>query len=266
MPNETEKTLVEARGPDISVNIYGGVLDYDGAGHYPGIELLNLVYCGSGDTLLPTSETVFLKRRAFDFPRKLVWDDSFVTHPARREVLLDDDTEFALKHLLECLQLEIPSATKRPGWERAHFFPYTRSLIHFDARRSRGTKETDHKVGIERRYLRGGGALAYKILRMDPDSERRQECIRGFENLFKGTKNSPLDRLAETMGSCSKGDEEASKDTIEERCRVFNDELDDLYRDGAVRILGHVDLSSVTRVKALVNWTGIWLVIMQMER
>jgi hypothetical protein len=256
----------EVKAPEISIAMYGGILVYDGAGHYPGIELLNLIFGVSGPTLLPNSETVEIKRRAFDFARKLVWDDEFESHPARDQVLLDRSSEVALKHLLECLQLEIPSSNKRPEWHRAHFFPYTRSLIHFDARRPQGTKEIDHKVGIERKYLRGGGALAYKVLRMDPDSDRLALCRCGFDNLYEGTTNSPLDRLAETLALQSKEDKEAVKDIIEGRSTVSNDELDDLFRDGVVNILSHVELSTVMRIRSLVNWTAIWLTIMQMVR
>jgi hypothetical protein len=266
MSDTETNSPIEAKGPDLSIVMYGGILDYDGAGHYPGLELLNLVFGVSGPTLLPDSETVEIKRRALDFARKLVWDDEFDSHPAKDQVLLDRGSEVALSHLLECLQLEIPSSNKRPGWDRAHFFPYTRSLIHFDARRSKGTKEIDHKVGIERRYFRGGGALAYKVLRMDPDSERLALCRQGFGCLYEGTTSSPLDRLAETLAMQSKEDEEAGKDNIEARSRVLNDELDDLFRDGVVNILMHVELSTVMRIRSLVNWTAIWLTIMQMVR
>ena len=265
--SETETSAsVEVRGPDISIAMFGGILDYDGAGHYPGLELLNLVFGVVDPILLPDSETVALKRKSLDFARKLVWDDEFDSHPAREQVLLDRGSEEALSHLLECLQLEIPSSNKRPGWERAHFFPYTRSLIHFDARRAKGTKETDHKIGIERRYFRGGGALAYKVLRMDPDSERLDRCRKGFSCLYEGTTNSPLDRLAETLAIQSKQDDQPAHDNIEERSRVLNADLDDLFRDGVVNILMHVELSTVMRIRSLVNWTAIWLTIMQMVR
>jgi hypothetical protein len=266
MPDSEINSSIEAKGPDLSIALYGGILDYDGAGHYPGLELLNLVFGVVGTTMLPSGETVKIKRKSLDFARKLVWDDDFDTHPDRREVLLDRSSEVALSHLLECLQLEIPSSNKRPGWERAHFFPYTRSLLHFDARRSKGTKETDHRVSIERRYFRGGGALAFKVLRMDPDSKRLALCREGFDRLYGGTTSSPLDRLAETLAMQSKRDDEPVEDQVEARSQVRNDELDELFRDGVVSILMHVELSTVVRIRSLVNWTAIWLIIMQMVR
>lgn len=257
---------IEAKGPDISIEIFGGILDYDGAGHYPGLELLNLVFGTSENILLPDTETVKIRRKAMDFARKLVWDDFFSSHPRRNEVLLDEDSEEALSHLMECLQLEIPSTNKRPGWDRAHFFPYTRSLIHFDARRAKKTKETDHLVEIHRRYFRGGGALAYKILRLDRNEKRLNFIQKGFESLYESTVDSPLDLLAQTLASLSKSDEEARKDLVDERSKVRNDELDELFRDGVASILQHTKLSTVTRIKAVVNWTAIWLTILQMVR
>jgi hypothetical protein len=255
-----------AKGPDISTSIFGGVLEYDGAGHYPGLELLNLVFGCDDQQLLPTTPTVKIKRRALDFARKLVWDEDFKTHPDRQQVILNDDSEIALAALLECLQLEIPGSTKRPGWDRAHFFPYTKSLIHFDARMSKATKPWNHKVGIERRYMRGGGALAFKILRLDPDQERLTRNRFGFSSLYQGTDDGPLDRLVETMAAQSRSDEHAMEDRIEEKSKISNDELDDLFRDGVDRILQHNEVSAVTRIKALVNWTAIWFSIMQMVR
>jgi len=266
MSNPDDKPVLEAKGPDLSIAIYGGILDYDGAGNYPGLELLNLVFGTDAAELLPTVDTVLVRRRAQDFARKLVWDEDFDSHPKRKSVLLDTATEESLAGLLECLQMEIPSTNKRPGWDRAHFFPYTRSLIHYDARRAKNTQPNSHKVGIERRYMRGGGALAFKVLREDQDTARLSACRIGFAELYKGTDNSPLDRLAKTLGMQGYSDEEAVPDQIESRSRVFNDDIDDLLRDGVVRILSHTNFSTVTRVKSLMNWTSMWLVIAQMVR
>src|SRR4051794_38871028 len=94
---------------EISRRLFGGVLDFDGAGHYPGLELLNFIYCAEGEDLLPQEEAIKITRRAHEFARQLVWDEEFSKNAKRREVLYDDDTEEALRHLLKCLQLDIPS-------------------------------------------------------------------------------------------------------------------------------------------------------------
>jgi hypothetical protein len=247
------------KGPDVSRSIFGGVLEYDGAGHYPGLELLNLVIGAEGDGKFPLGETVSITRTAHDFARRLVWDDEFEHHPERRNILVDEATEDAIRRLMECLQLEIPSSSKKPSWERAHFFPYSQSLIHWDAR------ERTNRIQIQRRYLRGGGALAYRILRLDPDSKRLDRCRSGFDTLFSD-HNSPLERLVAVLASHGNKDNEPSVDNIERDSLVRNDSLDNLYRDGIVKIVEHQELSTVSRIKALMNWTGFWLILAQHQR
>lgn len=247
------------KGPDVSRNLFGGVLESDGAGHYPGLELLNMVVGAEGKQKFPTGKTVAINRISHDFARRLVWDDGFERHPERRNILVDEPTEDAIRRLMECLQLEIPGSSKKPSWERAHFFPYSQSLVHWDAR------ERSKKIQIQRRYLRGGGALAYRILRLDPKSKRLDRCRAGFDALFSD-HNSALERLVAVLAGHGAKDIEPSVDQIERDSSVRNDSLDDLYRDGVVKIVEHQELSTVSRIKALMNWTGFWLIHAQYQR
>lgn len=257
------------KGPYISQNLFGGVLDYDGAGHYPGLELMNLVF-GTVDSegehvLLPDSEKIQFRRRAHDFARMLVWDDEkFAEDPRRKEVFLDDQSEEAMRKMMECLQLEIPNGnSKSIKWERAHFFPYTRSLIHWDARRP---KAKNGNVLIERRYLRGGGALAFRVLRMDPDKLRLEKCRVGFRELFEGNDDSSLETLAGALAVKGRQDESPIRDDIEAKSEARDDGVEDLYRQGVCSILAHTELASVVRIRALMRWTAFWLVLMQHTR
>src|SRR5690554_2289862 len=201
---EEKKVL---KGPEVSRELFGGVLDFDAAGHYPGLELLNFIYCGVGEDLLPQGEAIEILRRSHDFGRRLVWDERFVNDPRRHTVLLGDESaEETLRELLRCLQSEIPSGSKDPKWSRAHFFPYTPSLIHWDAR------ERGKKILLERLYLRGGGALAFKILRLDKDQVRLQRIREGFEKLYIATATSPLETLAGFVNEQSKKDEQPVHD------------------------------------------------------
>jgi hypothetical protein len=260
--NPTHGVLL--KGPAVSRAVFGGVLDYDGAGHYPGIELLNFVFGTPDDVILPSQDAVRFRRRAHDFARMLVWDEeNFPDHPKRADVLYDDQSEEALRKMLECLQLEIPGSKNRPSWERAHLFPYTRSLIHWDARKPR---KKGNQIQIERRYLRGGGALAFKVLRKDPDDERLERCRAGFRKLYEGNEDSALERLARVLAAHGHADEEARPDDIEPQSECRNDELDDLYRDGTCSILEHTELASVVRIRALLRWTAFWLVLVQHSR
>ncbi|MCB1064452.1 MAG: hypothetical protein KDN20_16230 [Verrucomicrobiae bacterium] len=261
MSNE-EQQPQPLKGPDVSRNLFGGVLEYDGAGHYPGLELLNMIVGTDGDGKFPPGETVSISRTAHDFARRLVWDEEFERHPERRNVLVDQDTEDAIRRLMECLQLEIPSSKKRPTWGRAHFFPYSQSLIHWDARER---PARSNKIRIERLYLRGGGAWAYRILRLDPNSGRLDRCRSGFDALLSD-QNSPLERLVAVLAGHGAKDDKPKIDEIERDSSVRNDSLEDLYRDGVVKIVEHQELSTVSRIKAMMNWTGFWLMLTQHQR
>ena len=264
MAEKSRKTL---DGPEVSRETFGGTLVYDGAGHYPGVELLNFVFGTVSEELLPDSETIHIKRRTHDFARKLVWSEEiFAAHPLKDEVLYDDFSAEALRRLLECLQLDIPSSNKRPSWERAHFFPYTRSLIHWDARERRNKNALSKKILIERRYLRGGGALAFRVLRSDPDKERLERIRGGFQNLYAATDSSALEQLASVLVSKGYSDPEDRSDEMESLSKEFNDDLDEIYREGMDHILGHTDLASVVRTRSLIRWTAFWLVLAQHVR
>lgn len=263
--DENNISEFEQKGTQISEKLFGGIFEYDGAGYYPGLELLNLVFGTRGNTLLPAGGEVHITRNGQDFARRLVWDEAFERHPKRREVLLDEQTENTIKHLLACLQLPIPGSNKRPAsWQKAHFFPYSKSLIHWDAReRPKGS----NRIKLERIYLRGAGAMAYKVLRMDPDSARLYRCRQGFQNLFPAG-GSPLEQLASELAKHGEIDEVPRQDEIEKSALagIFNDTLEDVFRDGMSNILGHVELSAVARIRSVMNWTAFWLDLTQHRR
>ena len=252
---------------DFSHELFGGVLVYDGAGFYPGLELLNLMFLNTSDSYLPETEEISFNRRSMEFARKLVWDEGFSTHPERENILFDDLTQNTLAKLLECLQMDIPNLSGPPSWHRAHFFPFTKNLIHYDARKKKNSKDEDHQVEVEGKYMRGAGALAFKILRFDSNLERKQETQNYLGSLFDGTEGGPLDLLAEAFQSVSKPNSKPFTDKIEkEKSTVRNDDLEDLLRDGFKNVISHTELSPVTRVKALINWVAIWLLILQAQR
>ena len=252
---------------DFSYDIFGGVLVYDGAGFYPGLELLNLIFLNSTENFLPDTSSISFYRHSMDFARKLVWDDAFASHPLKDNILYDDETKDTIAKLLECLQLDIPNVAGRPAWHRAHFFPYTKNLIHYDARKRRSTIDTNHQVEVERKYIRGAGALAFKVLRFDDNKKRKHSITANLSKLFEGTEKGALDRLAEVFKTVSTPQPKLYEDEVEkEKCRVFNDEIDHLLRDGVQNILTHTELSSVKRIKSIVNWIAIWLLILQSQR
>lgn len=254
----SEEETNNLKGPEVSRRLFGGVLESDGAGFYPGLELINLIF-SSGDEMLPKTGSVKILRRAHDFTRKLVWDDSFSLHPRRRETLLDDESEEALRQMFECLQLPIPGLRKTPTWERAHFFPYTKSLIHWDAR------DRGNNLNIERRYFRGGGAMAFHVLRVDPDSQRHDAIVKGFKDLYP-ENGTPLERVAAELAANGYSDPSPGVDQLEGKTVIWNDSVEDLYREGIRRILSHDNLSVVSRIRAVINWTAFWLITTEIKR
>lgn len=243
--------------PTISRALFGGVFDIDGAGHYPGLELINFIV-SSPDGILPQGDKVKIVRVAHDFARRLISDETLPQN-IRREVLIDERSENAVSRLLKCLELEIANTVKAKSWGRTHFFPYTRSLVHWDARlRNSGGQS---RILTERLYFRGGGAYAFSVLRRDPKAKRLERIRSGFGGLYPEDGKSPLDLLAATLKKCGLI-EAPVVDHIEAESQLFNDKWEELYRDGVDNILGHVSSSTVERVRAIVTWTGLWLVFM----
>lgn len=246
--------------PDVTKALFGGVFDIDGAGHYPGLELINFVVC-SAEGVLPQTEKIHITRAAHDFARQLITD--VLTVDRRKSVLFDEYTEKVVAHLLRCLELDVPNIVKSKGWERTHFFPYTRSLVHWDARKSR---QTGQDVQIERRYFRGAGAYTFSVLRRDPDEARLQATREGFNRLYPTGTSTPLEKLASTLRSKGRIDENPVLDLVERESRIRNDCWEDLFRDGMRNIVGHFALPAVQRIRAVFNWTSIWLVIVEAAR
>lgn len=253
--------MAALKGPDVARALFGGVLDIDGAGHYPGLELLNFVLC-CPDGILPGPEVkqIRLIRQSHSFARRLVAADPKLSEEECNAVLLDAPSRRAIIHLLRCVELSVPNAVKSKSWERTHFFPYTRSLVHWDARLR------NENVIRERRYLRGGGAFVFSVLRHDPNSSRLEKIRAGFDALYPLDSQGSLELLAATLIKHGASDVEAVDDVLENNSKIFNDELEELYRDGVLSILSHGRVPEVQRIRAIMNWTGIWLVILETSR
>jgi hypothetical protein len=250
------------KGPRISTELFGGVLDIDGAGHYPGLELINFVICCK-QAVLPGVEVdrVEIIRRSHSFARRLIAQDGQLQEAEWNKVLLDAGTRDAMVKLLRCIELDVPNTVKVKSWERTHFFPYTRSLVHWDARSRDGIS-----YRCERRYLRGGGAFAFSVLRRDPNLARLESIREGFRNLYPVNGFGALETVARALISKGFIDKESVVDQLESQSRVMNDEMDDLYRDGMASILAHERTPHVQRIRAVMNWTGIWLCLLQVRR
>ena len=67
--------MTAIKAPDLSIEMFGGVLYADSAGAYPGLELFSFLL-GVEEGILPSSPDIKLKRYAHDFARRLVHDES----------------------------------------------------------------------------------------------------------------------------------------------------------------------------------------------
>jgi hypothetical protein len=246
-------TVIKA--PEVSLSIYGGVFDTDGSGQFPGLELMNFVLVSTGE-LLQSEGKVELERVAHDFTRRLMCDDS-LEDEVKREYLYDNHSESAIVKLLKSLEIVNPNTTaSKKKWERTHLFPYTRSLVHWDA------SIRYDIVLIERRYFRGAGAYAYSILRKDADENRLGRIRKKLAELYSKDDVSPLEMLAQTLKAAGEKDDAPNEDIIENKSELKNDQWEELYREGVDNILSHSSASSVEKIRSLVNWTGLWSVIM----
>jgi hypothetical protein len=256
--------MTAIKATDLSLEMFGGVIYADSAGSFPGLELFNfLLECQEG--ILPSTPEVTIKRYAHDFARRLLHDET-LSPDDKANVLADKHSEDAIRKLLSCLELRQKNGATTATWQGSHFFPYTKSLIHWDANaRYRG--QTTAKITMERQYYRGAGAYVFNVLRFDPNQNRLQLIRDGISELFNKKDESPLENLAKTLRNHGDWDKTPVKDETESKSRkIFNDELEDLYRDGIFNILSHNSIPAVSKIKAIVNWTGIWLIIVGNKR
>jgi hypothetical protein len=256
--------MTAIKATELSIEMFGGVFYADSAGSFPGLELFNfLLECEEGT--LPSIPDVTITRYAHDFARRLVHDET-LTQEDKDNVLADKHSEDSIRKLLSCLELQQKNGSKTSTWQGSHFFPYTKSLIHWDANARFRGQETA-KITMERQYYRGAGAYVFNVLRFDPNQERLQIIRDGVSELFENKDDSPLENLAKTLRNHGDWDKTPVKDDTESRSRkVFNDELEDLFRDGILNILSHKFIPVVSKIKAIVNWTGIWLIIVGNKR
>jgi hypothetical protein len=101
---------------------------------------------------------------------------------------------------------------------------------------------------------------------MDPDADRLAKTRRGFQRLFPAGQDTALEKLAKVLLRSGTSDSSPVKDTIEAESSLREDGLDDLLRNGTMNILERDELSAVAKVRAVMNWTAFWLLLIQHKR
>lgn len=260
----------KSKGTKLSYEVFGGILNIDNAGSSAGVELLNFIFGVNKDDMLSRDREPEPEKYGHHIARQLAYgvNDAFKDKIA--SILQGDDAYEVLGKLFSSLQIQPPNVKKTTdsGWTRKPFFPFTETLIHWDIKKS--------NQNIERVWMRGGGSLLHKILREDPDDVRLSRIRDGFGNLYSLVNNSALHKLAGFFRGIKKevkgSDQEtiysvrSKQDDVESASRANIDDFEDVYRDGLLNILEHSKLTTVGKVEALVNWSALWLALMQYRR
>ena len=247
MPDEKARSQ---RGRDIVKDVYGSSLQGQGRGFYVSMEFLAIlrgsllleVEEGGDSRVLPDPEAaaVFM-RPTHDFARRIMGgrfeDGEDSEH-------LSDESLAALKDLLLGLQLPVPGRKGEPGdWRKRHLYPFPPDFIHYDA------LERRNKIKIEGDSYRGGGGLAHRIIRTDPDIERLETTRAGVRRLL-GDSKSPLGALARALPESR----EPWQDKTESLAQAIPSPWLEELRDGVCRIVHRDGLPASKRIDALMVW------------
>jgi hypothetical protein len=254
--------MVKAKvfGTDLSIAIYGGIFNIDNAGSSAGVELLNFIYGVPEKDMLSPDIDPRLKKYGHNLARKLAYGGHILDRETADSMLQGDNAEAVLGNLFSSLQIQPPNVkrTTDSGWTRKSFFPFSQNLIHWDIKKS--------NENVERSWMRGAGTLLHKILRKDEDQARLKKIRDGFSSLYEPVQGSALDRLSDFFRNESNFKQSERPDVVEAQSRANIDEFEDVYRNGILNILAHCRLTTVGKIEALVNWSALWLAIMQYKR
>ncbi|WP_417706271.1 hypothetical protein [Rheinheimera aquimaris] len=261
---------LKVKGTQLSTKIFGGILDIDNSGSSAGVELLNFVFGVKKEHMLAKDRIPDPQKYGHHIARQLAYGVDSDFEEKVSSILQGNDAQEVLGKLFSSLQIQPPNVKKSTdsGWTRKPFFPFTETLIHWDIKKS--------NKSIERVWMRGGGSLLHKILREDPNEQRLDKIRDGFSSLYALASRSALHKLAGFFRGIKKETKNIGEDTfysvkskpddIESASRANIDDFENVYRNGLLNILEHSKLTTVGKVEALVNWSALWLAIMQYRR
>lgn len=272
-------------GKETVQHAFGGALYQQGRGYYTALELFAILRgsvllehkareLGGSPTFVlppPTQKTIFL-RPSHDFARRLMAGDTAVSSNPK---IKGEATERTLRALLRGLENPIPGARKPPtNWGSRHFFPFPAELAHYDAVNRRG------KVSTETYIFRGGGGLAHKILRTDPDLNRLERTRAALRELMSDT-HSAVGRIAAALQALDEVPhlKEQPADLAQLEKRAFCDTIEwaswtaareptrwfELLREGVDRVLTREDLTDFHRVEVLMHLVPFCLCMHQLD-
>ena len=249
-------------------DLYGGSLYGQGRGFYVTLELLALAWGSrraNGVALTPPTEEIRFHRRGHDFARRLLYDPSKIS-PDELSSSNQQDTVGLLADVFRSLVVPVPFKRAVGNWGGFHLYPYVGQLIHYDSVNRKETKTKDGGPHVERYLYRGGGALAYDLLRRDPNEDRRLRIEAALAGLTDDSL-SPLGTLADRVARHDA--HEPTEPTVDGTlAEVGHSGREtgwcELLRSGVANILDLKEIQA-TRVEHLMYWVPYCLARHQLE-
>ncbi|MFG1617905.1 hypothetical protein ACGFI3_34555 [Nonomuraea wenchangensis] len=272
---------------EVVLRLFGVNLERQGRGFYVPLEMLAIargVYLAHQEDperfagLLDGEADVAYRRTSHDLARRIATRASIVegNEELSKAVELDSPETMATLHaLFSSLLVEIPGRRSQPGWFGVHIYPFVGELIHYDAVERRikqsdsSSKNSDKKrkqagkvvpgtnaPSIERYLFRDGGGWAYKVLRSDPDSDRKEAIRQGLADLVQDS-GTPLGNLAKALSAHDFDYDEAPVKGADEGITLHEDlsPWPDLLREGTRNIVTRIaTVPRAKRTESLMHW------------
>ena len=253
---------------EVAKHVYGGTLDTAGRGFYVTLELLAVFWGVERRGVLPLDPddpAITYWRRSHDFARRLVVDDP--TLPAeRREGVAEGPVLELVASVVGGLRLPVPFSKAPTKINSVHLLPYSGELIHYDTVVRNGAKyERDEYLSVERYAYRGGGTIAYDILKSDPDRSRIDGTRAGLRELVADA-GGPLGELMRRLEASDRlgTPSELTDGTLAGDGLDRETKWTELLREGVARILA-TSTSRVKKVDSLLYWVPYAVARHQLE-
>ncbi|MFE2044128.1 hypothetical protein ACFXAZ_25000 [Streptomyces sp. NPDC059477] len=270
---------------EVVLRLFGVNLEQQGRGFYVPLEMLAIargVYLAHQEDpekfagLLDNGTETVYKRTSHDLARRIATKARIVegNEELGKAVELDSpETMETLHALFSSLLVEIPGRRSQPSWFGAHIYPFVGELIHYDAVERR-VKQIDSKKGakkrkqaskvavginapsIERYLFRDGGSWAYKVLRTDPDPDRKEASRKGLRDLVQDS-GTPLGSLAKALSAHDFDYDEAPVKGSDTGIKLHEDlsPWPDLLREGTRNIVTRIaTIPRAKRTESLMHW------------
>jgi hypothetical protein len=246
----------DRRASEVVEELFGAPLQQQGRGFYVTLELLAIVRgvqdAGEHAVLDPVAEPIRYVRRSHDFARRVATGAEIEPLELHKAVQ-GQTTLHTLNALFSSLLVTIPGRRREPSWFGAHLYPFVGELIHYDA----AQRKQDGKMmpAVERYTFRDGGGLAYKILRSDPDTARRESVRDGLVALVSDS-GTALGRVTAALRAHDHAPTDVFTDESEARAKPYDDlsPWADWLRAGVDRIVRRSGSPAAKRIENLMHW------------